>query len=446
MGRRFVVNVNTATPFEIDGLTWNILDMIGRLGSEEIIGALSQVHARDEIESALSELNRLRDEGELFTSPIVESKTTSGTDTPLGGAVMQISHECNLRCKYCYADHGKYGGLPAFMSREVAKRSIDFIIDNCGESSAPQVSFFGGEPLLNFPLMRHIVEYARSKENGKKLNFHVTTNGVLLNEEVCGFLSDNEFSMIVSFDGPETIHDGVRIFPSGRGSHRLVLQNIERVMKFPIWQNTTIRGTFSSANLDIRRQIDYLFDKGFTSVSVEPAIDDLDNPFALRTEHLPALERGYEEFTKSYLDRIRRGDVSRFFHFFNPLKLLWSGELQQDVCGAGTGYFAISSNGDLYPCYKLDGRREWRMGDVFDGIEKGKREIWRETRYVDSNDICNSCWAKYLCGGACRAYSILHAGDIMTPFPLTCELMKIRLKNVIWLYNELNEGLFQRLL
>lgn len=439
MGKRFVCDINSATPFEIDRLTWDVMDLIGDMDSRQIIDKLGNSYPKDEIISVLSDLDRLQNESELFTPVKAGEDSSSDIDTPLSIIILQITHGCNLRCKYCYADFVKHGRAPVYMSEEVGERAIDFFIENSGARKVVKVSFFGGEPLLNFKLMKHLVQYARSREKGKEFRFDITTNGVLLTEEVIKYLSDNDFRMIISFDGPEKIHDDVRVFPSGRGSHRIILENIKKAMAFPIWNRTTIRGTFTNRHLEISKQIDYLFDQGFRNISVEPAEEELENPYAIREEHLPGLAREYQQSVRSYLQRIRNGKASYFFHFIDTLKQIKFRRLKQDVCGAGMGYIAISYDGDIYPCHRLDGLEEWKIGDVFNGIEEEKRKIWKTTRDVDSNEICRACWAKYLCGGRCRANSILLSGDIMKTYPLTCELTKTRVKNAIWLYTELGE-------
>jgi len=443
MGKRFVYDRHTATPFEIDKLTWDVLELAGELDRREIVNRLGGTYPHDEVEGVLSSLDGLESDGELFARDEAGDSEWE-SDIPVGTMILQISHACNLRCKYCYADSGSYGGPTELMSKEVGERAIDFLIDNSGNRDVLEVTFFGGEPLLNFSLVKHLVEYAREKDTSKKFKFSMTTNGTLLTAQVSEWLSDNGFSLIVSLDGPEEIHDEVRVYPSGGGSHRTILENAKKAAALPIGKRTTMRGTVSSRCLDISKQTDYLFDQGFKSVSVEPAVGGPDDAFAVQEKDLPRLTESYKEFARSYLQRIRNGHSPRFFHFFRILERLQSGIPRTHVCGAGSGYLAVSPNGDIYPCHKLDGQSGCKIGSVFSGIEDERRAIWRDTIEVDSNEICRSCWAKYLCGGRCRAYSVLFCDDIMKPLPITCELMKTRIESAIWLYSELGERTFRQ--
>lgn len=433
-GKRFVYDRETATPFVVDSATWDVLELAGHLDRRQIVSSLTTTYAPTELESVLSSLDTLEDEGDLFSRAGTEDQPDG--QVPLGAMVLQVAHDCNLRCRYCYAASGTYGGTAGMMDRNVGERAIDFFLENSADAQTLNVTFFGGEPLLNFGLVKHLVEYAGSRRGPKEFKFTITTNGVLLTVDILRFLSDNRFDLIVSLDGPVDIHDATRVFPGGGGSQAIVLENARRAMTLPIADRTTVRGTFTNRELDLSRQVDYLFDQGFANVSVEPAIGGNDNLFAVRDNNVPEVKRAYEAVAESCLRRLRSGAEPLFFHFRRVLEALERGELRKHACRAGAGYIDVSPNGDIYPCHMLDGTEGWKIGSVFTGFDEGSRVVWRTTASVDSSDTCRDCWAKYLCGGRCRAHSALFARDLAEPLSVACKLVKCRIEAAIWLQSE----------
>ncbi|MGO0123450.1 thioether cross-link-forming SCIFF peptide maturase [Desulfothermobacter acidiphilus] len=389
-----------------------------------------------ELAEAGRELEELRAQGLLFAPDDFASLYHPPVFAPKSLCLM-VAQACNLRCSYCFAGEGDYGAT-GLMPVEVARAAVDFLLESSGPRREVELDFFGGEPLLNFPVVQETIRYGkrRARERGKRISFTLTTNAVLLDEVRERFLLQEEVNLVLSVDGRPEVHDRVRRFPDGSGSYRQVMSNIERCYREwaarPRSSYCYLRGTFTRFNLDFASDFAHLFDLGFRHISLEPVVAPPSAPYALKEEDLPLLLREYERLLELYLRCWERGDKVYFFHFeLDPdggpcLTKRLSG------CGAGFAYVAVDIQGDLYPCHQFVGREEFRLGHLETGLARPELvESFRQA-HVYRKGSCSSCWARFLCGGGCHASAYFANGDLLTPYAIGCRLMQGRLECALY--------------
>jgi uncharacterized protein len=354
---------------------------------------------------------------------------------------VNLTQACNLRCRYCFADGGSYGQPAAMMTPDTARRTVDFLLQHAGQHDNLSLSFFGGEPLLNFGTMQRTVEYAsqQAERFGKTFRFNVTTNGTLLSRPVRRFLRERRFGVIVSIDGPPEVHDAMRPYAKGGGSYDTIRGYLEASQKErqPDEAAWTLRATFSRQHLHFADQVLHLAGLGFGDISVEPCTST-DPDLAIGWADLPALKAEYDEFAGNYLESIRTGQKFSFFHFRVTIEQARRGTQRLAQCGAGRGYLAVSAAGELYPCHRLVGVEPYQIGTVHKGITHPERRALFAAAHVNSKELCRRCWARYICGGGCHACAIQFNGDIFEPYELECELVKHRIELGACLYAELS--------
>ena len=396
-----------------------VLDLFGtRLG--EII-----------VQEILAELHELMDDGTLFSSAIAVPPVFA--EKPVVKSLcLHVAHDCNLRCGYCFAGTGNFGHGRSLMSPEVACRAVDFLLEHGGSRKHAELDFFGGEPLLNMKTVKSTVAHVRRREaeTGKIFKLTLTTNAVLLNEEVLQYLNEENIALVLSIDGRREVHDNMRPFAGGAGSYGTVVANMHRAVASRGGRNYYARGTFTAYNLDFAADVLALAEEGFTQLSIEPVVGR-DEPYELTEKHLPELFRQYELLAAEYLTRREKGNGFDFFHFNVDLQNGPCLAKRLSGCGAGHEYFAVTPEGDLYPCHQFVGRDGFRIGSVFNGIEQ--RDLGNEFRqaHVLTKQDCRDCWAKFYCSGGCHANAQAYNGDIHTPYKLGCELQKKRLECAI---------------
>ncbi|MBO8127888.1 MAG: thioether cross-link-forming SCIFF peptide maturase [Peptococcaceae bacterium] len=425
-GCKLVFDVHSLSLHRVDDLVWDILN--GR--------APGKGYLPGEVEEARHEIEELRRAGVLFApDPIV---TYEPPETPLKSLCLNVAHSCNLACRYCFAGSGRYGSGPALMPREVGRRAVEMLLERSGTRRRLEIDFFGGEPLLNFEVVQDIVTYARERAAavGKEINFTLTTNGVLLDDAVGEFLLKEAVNVVLSIDGRPGVHDRMRPTPDGRGTHNLIISRARRFAeRWDQWSGTKgyfyVRGTYTRHNLDFDADYRYLADFGFRHISIEPVVSE-DNEYGLREEDLSAVSKAYQRLAEDYLARVRQGRRVRFFHFEVDLdggpclpKLL-SG------CGAGQAYLAVAANGTLYPCHQLVGQENFKIGDVFRGVNNSTIPRSFTAAHVYAKEHCRSCWAKYLCSGGCHAGAYLVNRDIYKPNRISCAIMRARLETALY--------------
>ncbi len=337
-----------------------------------------------------------------------------------------VSQTCNMRCDYCFVDEGTYRDKESLMDEEISLKAVDFLIEN-SKTKHIEIDFFGGEPLLNWEVVKKTIEYRnkKAKENGKILRLSLTTNGILLDDEKLNFLKNNFVSLILSLDGPLYVNDIHRKLKNGKGSFDLIFKNLKKLKDY---EGYYIRGTFTNKTKNILESAKFLYENGFKNISLEPVILEKDNPLSLKDEDLEELKIEYEKLGEYLYKEKLNGKILNFYHFNIDLS---SGPCLGKMsfgCGAGVEYLAVDTKGDIYPCHFLKEFEEFKIGNVFDGIDEKKKKYFIFLNDLDSKERCKSCWAKYLCGGGCIAHSyFINKNPLIVPKDF-CELQKKRIE------------------
>ncbi len=376
----------------------------------------------------------LQQNGLLFAP---ETKSYPIKSNEVKALCLHICHDCNLRCRYCFADEGAYHSRREFMSLETAKKAIDFLIENSGNRKILETDFFGGEPLMNFEVVRETVLYAKQKaaERGKKFLFTLTTNGLLLKDEIAQFLNAEMENVVLSLDGRKEVHDAVRKTANGKGSFDLVIENLKNFVRIRGNKSYYVRGTFTARNLDFSKDVLFLADNGFDSISLEPVVTDIPG-LAIRNEDLPAICAEYDVLCDKYLARMAAGKGFNFFHFNVDLEGGPCLAKRVSACGAGNEYFSVVPNGDLYPCHQFAGDPNFRMGSVYEGkLDENIRSRFQNS-CLFTRKKCEGCFAKFICSGGCSANNYHFNGDIDEPYEVTCAMMRKRTENAMHILAE----------
>ena len=380
----------------------------------------------EELKSTLADLAGLRSEGLLYAE---EPTAYPMKSNEVKALCLHVSHDCNLRCKYCFADEGAYHSVRETMSFEVAKSAIDFLLENSGNRKVLEVDFFGGEPLMNFDVVKRTVYYAKAEaeKRGKRFLFTTTTNGLLLDDETIRFFNEEMENVVLSLDGRKEVHDAVRKTVNGKGSFDAVIEKIKKFVRCRGDKHYYVRGTFTAKNLDFSKDVLFLADEGFDSISVEPVVTDIPE-LQIREEHLSQIEREYEALCDEYVKREAEGKGFHFFHFNIDLEGGPCLSKRVSACGAGNEYFSVVPNGDIYPCHQFAGDRKWRMGNVTEGRLDGDIRKQFAQSCLFTRKKCGDCFAKFICSGGCNANNYHYNGDIDTPYEMTCAMMKKRIE------------------
>jgi uncharacterized protein len=435
-----LLDVNSGAVHVVDKLVYDIMDAFDGTNGEQVIGRLAGVYPRSELSEAVTELQHLMEQGLLFT-PDLDVPPTFSAKPMVKSLCLHVAHDCNLRCGYCFAGTGDFGHDRGLMSKEVGERAIEFIIENSGPRRQSEIDFFGGEPLLNMDTVRHLVGYVRRREQetGKVFKLTLTTNATLLDDDQIRFLNENNISLVLSLDGRREVHDQMRPCVSGEGSYDEALTQIRKAVDSRGGQNYYLRGTFTAHNLDFANDVLAMADLGFTQLSVEPVVGK-DTDYALRPEHLPELFKQYERLAEIYLERKLAGNGFDFFHFNLDINNGPCVAKRLSGCGAGHEYFAVTPEGDLYPCHQFVGRDSYLLGNVFTGINPDKQPLIAGFRHahVLNKPACRTCWARFYCSGGCHANAELFHGTVEQPYELGCELQKKRLECALMIQAKLS--------
>ena len=373
-----------------------------------------------------ADIAALKEKGLLFSE---EVKTAPIKSNEIKALCLHICHDCNLRCRYCFADEGAYHAEREFMSLDTAKAAIDFLLKNSGQRKVLEVDFFGGEPLMCLDTIKKVVAYAKEEgaKRGKKFLFTTTTNALLLDNDAIKFFNEEMENVVLSLDGRKEVHDAIRKTKNGKGSFDLVIENVKKFVRSRGDRHYYVRGTFTSKNLDFSKDVIFLADNGFDSISMEPVVTDIDD-LQIKDEHLDTVCREYEVLCDEYLERHREGKGFNFFHFNIDLEGGTCLQKRVSACGAGNEYFSVVPNGDIYPCHQFAGDKNFLMGNVIRGIErKDIREQFAENSLFTRKD-CANCFAKFICSGGCSANNYNFMGDVNKPYPVTCAMMKKRIE------------------
>ena len=392
----------------------------------------------EEIQACYDQITELKEDGQLFAPDTFEpmagelKERTSGVVKAL---CLHIAHTCNLNCSYCFASQGKYHGERAIMSYEVGKQALDFLIEHSGTRRNLEVDFFGGEPLMNFDVVKQLVAYARSieKEKGKNFRFTLTTNGMLIDEDVIDFANREMSNVVLSLDGRQEVHDRFRVDYAGHGSWEKIVPKFQKLVEARGHKNYYMRGTFTHANPDFLEDIKTMLDLGFTELSMEPVVCAPDDPSALTQEDLPVVLRQYEELAELMRERRREGKPFTFYHYMLDLSGGPCIYKRISGCGSGTEYMAVTPWGDLYPCHQFVGEEKFKLGDIWNGVSNDKIQQEFASCNVYARPACKDCWARLYCSGGCAANAYHATGDIKGVYEYGCELFRKRMECALML-------------
>lgn len=437
-GYNIVLDINSGSVHVVDDLVYDLVEAMDQgLEKKHIMEKLLPVYGREQVETAYGECEELIQSGQLFSKDIYKEEIQSfaGRKTVVKALCLHAAHNCNLSCRYCFAQEGEYHGRRALMSVEVGKQALDFLIENSGSRRNLEVDFFGGEPLMNWKAVQEIVEYGRGleKEYDKKFRFTLTTNGVLLDEEKMEFASREMSNVVLSLDGRRQVHDFMRPFPNGAGSYDRIVPKFQEFAKRRGQKDYYVRGTFTRHNLDFAKDVLHLADLGFKQISMEPVVAQESEEYALRQEDLPAVCEQYDILAREMIAREKEGRGFQFFHFMLDLSGGPCVYKRLSGCGSGTEYLAVTPWGDLYPCHQFVGEDAFRMGTVFEGIQKPEiRESFSKCN-VYSKPACQECFARFYCSGGCAANSYNFHGDMEQVYETGCVLERKRVECAIML-------------
>ena len=430
-GMYILLDVNSGAVHVIDKMIYDMMDVFDGTNDDDVIVAFKDKYDEAELRESLAELHELMDANELF-APDIDVPPTFAEVGIVKSLCLMVAHDCNLRCKYCFADTGEFGGGRELMTNEVGERAVDYLIEHMGPRIHSEIDFFGGEPLVNMPVVRHLTEYIRAKEKttGKKFKLTLTTNGLLLNEEDRKFFNDNNISLVLSLDGRKETHDRMRPDAGGNGTYDRVLPNFKALVDSRGGDNYYLRGTYTKYNLDFTDDVLSMADAGFDILSIEPVVAK-DAPYAIEESDLPRVYEEYDRLVDAYLKRHREGRGFFFFHFNMDLSNGPCVAKRLAGCGAGHEYMAVAANGDLYPCHQFVGREKYRLGSVFEGVTDNHWPKYFRESHVLNKPKCRDCWARFFCSGGCHANADLFHGDIREPYEVGCAIQKKRLECAI---------------
>ena len=434
-GYNIVMDVCSGAVHVVDDLTYDLIALYEDHDLEEIIASLD--YPENEVREAYQEVRDLKEEGLLFTEDIYEDyiREVKNRSTVVKALCLHIAHDCNLACKYCFASEGEYKGGRCLMSAEVGKAALDFLVRNSGNRRNLEVDFFGGEPTMNFDVVRQLVEYGRSLEEewNKHFRFTFTTNGLILDEEMMDFANREMDNVVMSIDGRKEVHDAMRPTRNGKPSYDIILPKFVRFAESRQQKRYYVRGTFTRNNLDFASDVIHLADQGFEQISMEPVVGGEDEPYAIREEDLPRIFEEYDRLAREMIRRHREGRPFNFFHFMIDLSGGPCVAKRLSGCGSGTEYLAVTPWGDLYPCHQFVGEDQFKLGNVYDGISRPDICDSFRSCNVYTKKKCRDCFARFYCSGGCPANSWQFHGRIDDAYDLSCQMERKRVECAIML-------------
>jgi uncharacterized protein len=434
-GYNIVLDVNSGSVHVVDDVVYDVIALYENHTKEEIVDALKSRYEETDIEEAMEEVSQLKEAGQLYTEDIYEPyvKDLKAHNTVVKAMCLHIAHDCNLACKYCFAEEGEYHGRRALMSYEVGKKALDYLISHSGNRHNLEVDFFGGEPLMNWEVVKQLVAYGRSQEavHNKKFRFTLTTNGVLLNDEIMEFCNREMSNVVLSLDGRKEVNDAMRPFRNGKGSYDLIVPKFQKFADSRNQNNYYVRGTFTTKNLDFSEDVKHFADLGFKQMSIEPVVGDEGEGYAITEADLPKIREEYDKLALEYIKRAKEGNGFNFFHFMIDLNQGPCVYKRMRGCGSGTEYLAVTPWGDLYPCHQFVGQEEFLLGNVDDGVVREDLVTQFAGCNVYTKDKCKNCFAKFYCSGGCAANAYQFHKDLNVPYELGCEMERKRVECAI---------------
>jgi len=425
------LDINSGAVHVVDDEVFRLLDGLENSSAKEALEKFSLVKS-----TAAKEVSQLIAQEMLFTDDsYITDKMKNNEDSVVKAMCLHVAHDCNMVCTYCFGEQGTFAGSKCLMSLEVGIKAIDYLIANSGSRRNLEIDFFGGEPLMNFEVVKKLVDYGREQEKlfSKNIRFTITTNGLLLDDEKTEYINQTMDNVILSIDGRPEVNDNMRKTVNGSPTYDVITKNYLNFVKKREGLYY-VRGTFTRNNLDFAKDIEHLVNLGFSNVSVEPVVTDLKQPYALQETDRDKIFEEYDRLTDLYMEKMSKGEAFDFFHFNVDLEQGPCIVKRLSGCGAGTEYLAISPEGDIYPCHQFVGNKDFYIGNLFDTeiINKQRDKFLNASIY--NKEDCRNCWAKFYCSGGCHANAINISGDINKPYKLGCELEKKRLECAIGIY------------
>ena len=440
-GYNIVLDICSGSVHAVDDIAYDIISQFSENDRESIISVLTEKYSsknvsKKDIEECYEQIVSLKNEGKLFAPDTFEpmaGKLKEKTSGVVKALCLHIAHTCNLNCEYCFASQGKYKGERAVMSFEVGKRALDWLIENSGSRKNLEVDFFGGEPLMNFEVVKRLVAYARSieKEKGKNFRFTLTTNGLLIDDDVIDFANKEMSNVVLSLDGRKEIHDRFRVDYNGNGSFDKIVPKFQKLVKARNNKNYYMRGTFTHANPDFLEDIKVMLDLGFTELSMEPVVCAAGDPSELTPEDITVVMEQYEKLAFLMLQKEKEGKPFTFYHYMIDLTGGPCIYKRISGCGSGTEYMAVTPWGDLYPCHQFVGDEKFKLGDIYNGVTNPTVQNSFKECNVYAREDCRNCWARLYCSGGCAANAYHATGSVKGIYMAGCELFKKRMECAI---------------
>ena len=441
-GFNIVLDTCSGAVHVVDEVAYDVIELYPKKKEEVIVAELLLKYkdredvTEEELKLCIEDVKALIEAKKLYTEDTFEDM--AGTFKERSGNVIKalclhVAHTCNLNCSYCFASQGKYHGERAVMSFEVGKQALDFLMDNSGTRRNLEVDFFGGEPLMNWDVVKQLVEYARNveKERGKNFRFTLTTNGMLIDDDVIDFANREMSNVVLSLDGRKEIHDRERVDYAGNGSYDRIVPKFQKLVESRGGKDYYMRGTFTHANPDFTKDVFHMTDLGFKELSMEPVVSAPDDPAALTPEDLEIVKEQYEILAKEMIKRNKEGNGFTFYHYMIDLTAGPCIYKRISGCGSGTEYMAVTPWGDLYPCHQFVGEEEYKLGDIWNGVTNNDlREEFRSCNAY-ARPECKDCWAKLYCSGGCAANAYHATGSIRGVYEPGCELFRKRIECAI---------------
>ena len=442
LGYNIVLDVCSGSVHVVDDVAYDIIALFEKKSRDEILAEMIKKYegkdgiTKEDIEECYDQVIELRDSGKLFSPDTFEPMAGTLKEKTRGvvkALCLHIAHTCNLNCSYCFASQGKYHGERAVMDFETGKRALDFLIENSGKRHNLEVDFFGGEPLLNFDVVKRLVEYAREveKKHNKNFRFTLTTNGVLIDDDVIDFANREMSNVVLSLDGRREIHDRFRVDYAGNGSFDKIVPKFQRLVESRGGKNYYMRGTFTHANPDFLEDIKVMLDLGFNELSMEPVVCAPGDEAELTPSDMEIVKEQYEKLAEFMLARHKEGRPFTFYHYMIDLTGGPCIYKRISGCGSGTEYMAVTPWGDLYPCHQFVGEEKYKLGNIYDGITNTAAQKEFADCNVYSREECRDCWARLYCSGGCAANAYHATGSVAGVYKSGCELFKKRMECAI---------------
>lgn len=432
-----MVDVNSGAIHILDELAYELVDRHPFTDREVLVTELAHTYSREAVLEAMDELESLEKDEQLYTGDqYLDDFTKFGKQPVVKAMCLHIAHDCNIRCQYCFASQGDFKGDRSLMSFETGKRALEYLCEHSGNRRNLEVDFFGGEPLMNFEVVKQLVTFGRSIEDkyNKHFRFTLTTNGVLLNDENIDYINENMENVVLSIDGRKEINDRMRYTISGEGTYDIILPKFKKLVDKRGDKTYYVRGTFTKFNTDFAKDVIHMADQGFRLTSVEPVVSSPEHPYTLTDSDMPTVFQQYEELAEEIIKRQGTDREFKFFHFLMDLNQGPCVIKRVSGCGAGTEYLAVTPEGDLYPCHQFVGNEDFKIGTVHEGVTKTELVDSFNKTHVYAKEACKSCWARFYCSGGCHANAFNFNNDIHVPYGAGCEMEKKRIECSIYIH------------